>query len=73
MNDRTYRCTEMCPHCQREIELTWNTDTDGYIIYCPSCGRKIFLCDECQHSEDNLYRKCDWHDGICFRGDANGE
>jgi len=25
-SDRTYIVTEMCPHCESEIEMRWNTD-----------------------------------------------
>lgn len=50
-NGRTYVVTELCPHCQSEIEMQWNTDTDGFKAFCPVCGKRLMLCDECLHSE----------------------
>ncbi len=50
MNDRTYIVTEVCPHCENEIEMRWDTDTRGYKAICPVCGETLMLCDECQHS-----------------------
>ena len=50
-DDRTYIVTELCPHCQSEIEMRWNTDTDGYKAFCPVCGKRLMLCDECRHTE----------------------
>lgn len=58
MRDRTYIVTELCPHCESEIEMRWNTDTSGYKAFCPVCGGRLMLCDECLHSEDN--RGCDY-------------
>lgn len=65
---KTYEVTEVCPHCESENTLTWNTDIDGYEIYCPHCGNAIMLCDECMHSFDNVNHFCDWseNDG-CWR------
>lgn len=51
-NKRTYIVTEMCPHCEREVEIHgWNTDIDGFEATCPYCGNRLMLCDECQHQE----------------------
>lgn len=44
---RTYTVTEMCPHCESEIEMRWNTDTQGFKAFCPVCGDRLMLCDEC--------------------------
>lgn len=49
--DRTYTVTELCPHCDNEIEMTWNTDELGYKAFCPVCGKRLMLCDECRHTE----------------------
>lgn len=51
-DDRTYIVTEVCPHCQSEVKMRWNTDTDGYKAFCPMCGKRLMLCDECCHSEN---------------------
>lgn len=48
---RTFIVTEMCPHCGSEIEMRWNTDTMGFKAFCPVCGKRLMLCDECRHSE----------------------
>lgn len=42
---------EWCPHCESEIEMTWDTKIQGYKAFCPVCGNRLMLCDECQHSE----------------------
>ena len=26
---RTYVVTEVCPHCEKNVEMRWDTDTDG--------------------------------------------
>ena len=46
-NDRTYIVTEMCPHCQSEVQMQWDTDTMGFKAFCPVCGERLMLCDEC--------------------------
>lgn len=63
-----YETTEICPHCEREITVNWDTEHDGYRIYCPSCGKQMMLCDACFNGEDNPERICDWRPGEgCFR------
>lgn len=42
---------EVCPHCESEITMEWNVKTLGYKAYCPVCGNRLMLCDECQHGE----------------------
>lgn len=44
---RTYQVTEVCPHCESEVTMTWNTDADGFCAFCPHCGQRLMLCDEC--------------------------
>lgn len=41
--------TEVCPHCEAEVTLMWNTETDGYKAFCPHCGKRLMLCDACRH------------------------
>ena len=60
-DDRTYIVTELCPHCQSEIEMRWNTDMQGYKAFCPVCGKRLMLCDECRHSENGY--GCDYDSG----------
>lgn len=40
---------EYCPHCETEVEMKWDIDRDGYKAFCPYCGNRLMLCDECQH------------------------
>lgn len=47
----TYEVTEVCPHCEREVTMTWDVLTDGFKAFCPFCGGRLMLCDECQHCE----------------------
>lgn len=61
MADRTYLVTEYCSHCESEVEMRWNTDTDGYKAFCPYCGKRLMLCNECQHDEDGNFKdNCDY-------------
>ncbi len=46
-SERTYTVTEWCPHCESEIEMRWDTDKQGFKAYCPVCGKRLMLCDEC--------------------------
>ena len=49
ISPRTYIITETCPHCESEIEMIWNTDERGFKAFCPVCGKRLMLCDECLH------------------------
>lgn len=70
-----YMVTEVCPHCESEITMIWDTKTMGYKAHCPVCGELMMLCDECIHAEDELNADCshcDWHlsddgESRCFR------
>lgn len=57
-SERTYIVTEMCPHCESEIEMRWNTDSQGFKAFCPVCGERLMLCDECRHTDGML--GCDY-------------
>ena len=49
--DLTFIVTETCPYCGAEVEIHgWDTDRDGFKAYCPYCGNRLMLCDECLHS-----------------------
>lgn len=43
--------TEWCPHCECEITMSWDVTSRGYKAFCPVCGERLMLCDECQHRE----------------------
>ena len=43
--------TEVCPYCEEEITMEWDVTNRGYKAYCPVCGSRLMLCDECQHGE----------------------
>lgn len=51
--------TEVCPHCEAEVTLMWNTETDGYKAFCPHCGKRLMLCDACQQDGEQQ-GKCDY-------------
>lgn len=72
-NARTYTVTEVCPHCENEIEMTWDTDARGYLAYCPVCGGRLMLCDECLHTE-GCGGKCDYDSKTdsCYRNPPKG-
>lgn len=40
--------TEYCPICEQEFTVEWGINTDGWIVYCPHCGHKTFMCDMCK-------------------------
>lgn len=66
---------EVCAFCGVENEMVWDIDELGYEAFCPVCGNKMMLCDECMHSEDEMNENgnhCDYgehEDGSvrCFR------
>lgn len=53
-----YEVVEVCPECGAENIMTWDVEKDGYVAYCPHCGSKMMLCDECLHADDA--KVCDW-------------
>ena len=66
--DRTYEVTEVCPTCEAEVTMIWDTDTQGFAGFCPFCGNRLMLCDECKHDE-NRSGSCDYskETDTCFR------
>lgn len=60
-----YEVVEVCPECGAENIMTWDVEKEGYVAYCPHCGSKMMLCDECIHSDDAPI--CDWSpcNGCC--------
>ena len=68
-----FEAVETCPHCDAEnVYPRWDVSVKGYVAVCEYCGKEIFLCDECMHTEDNPHMNCDWCKtdcgGKCFRG-----
>lgn len=53
---------EWCNNCETEIEMRWDVLTQGYRAFCPVCGERLMLCDECQHrGESGKYKDdCDF-------------
>ena len=60
-----YEVVEVCPECGAENVMTWDVEKEGYVAYCPHCGSKMMLCDECIHSDNAP--TCDWNpcNGCC--------
>lgn len=54
--------TEVCPHCEEEITMVWDTEAKGFHAFCPACGERLMLCDECQHTvcQDGELHDCDY-------------
>lgn len=55
-----YQITELCPHCENEVTMNWDVETFGYQAYCPYCGKRLMLCDECTHTENGPDGGCDY-------------
>lgn len=68
----TYIVTEMCPHCMTEIEMRWDTDTMGFQAFCPVCGGRLMLCDECRHIEAPCPCDHDAESGTCCKNETAG-
>lgn len=60
----TTEITEVCPHCDSEVNITWNVATQGFKTKCHICKKDIMICSECLHN----HNYCDWKekDG-CYR------
>lgn len=57
-----YEVTEVCPNCEKEVTMVWDVETYGYRAYCPFCGKRLMLCDMCQHpnGEEQATGDCDY-------------
>lgn len=61
-NERSGYVAEWCPNCNTEIEMAWDVEVLGYKAYCPVCGKRLMLCDACQHTPDGEYTDdCDYN------------
>lgn len=52
--------TELCPNCDTEVEMRWDVEMFGYKAYCPYCGQRLMLCDECVHPNGEYENNCDY-------------
>lgn len=75
MDNIYYEAVEVCPHCDSEnVYPMWDTEVYGFVAVCKTCGKEIFLCDECMHTilYDGEIHNCDWCKiecgGKCHRG-----
>lgn len=71
MKNKT-EAVEACPYCtETNVLPNYNVTQQGYAVHCEHCGKRMMLCDECLHADDNPGQKCDWHEkngkGSCFR------
>ena len=82
MKEHTYDIVECCPHCEYENVYEMPNDSkyikSRFMAVCKCCGKTIFLCNECQHCEDNPNGDCDWTEvdgncGVCKRGMINNK
>lgn len=58
---KRYEVVEECPFC--EHENVWDVPlakTNQPIRVCQNCGKKIFICSECEDLEK--FCACDWHE-----------
>lgn len=51
---------ETCPNCGLDVEMNWDVDALGYKAYCPRCGERLMLCDECLHPNGEYCCNCDY-------------
>lgn len=51
---------EVCPHCGMEVELRWDINKDGFKAFCPYCGKRLMLCDACNHRYGYCSGDCDY-------------
>ncbi|MEY8369760.1 DUF4314 domain-containing protein [Anaerovoracaceae bacterium 42-11] len=72
-----YMVVEMCPYCESEIEMRWDAESRGYKAFCPVCGQRLMLCDECQHSgpDGEFTGNCDFctETDSCYRNPVKKE
>lgn len=54
--------TETCMECGHDVTLQWDVKKDGYKAFCPYCGTRLMLCDECHHrgKDDEYCDDCDY-------------
>lgn len=60
IDQQKHEVTEFCPNCDMEITMTWDVKELGYKAYCPVCGNRLMLCDECLHPDGEFFDSCDY-------------
>lgn len=61
MNESSLLVTEYCPECETEVTMQWDVKELGYKAFCPHCGKRLMLCDECQSRKDGGFMDdCDY-------------
>ena len=57
----TENVLKLCSHCNKEGEMQWDVEKDGYRAFCPYCGKFLMLCDASLHlsGEDDSF--CDYN------------
>lgn len=58
VTDHDIYVTEVCPHCDTEQTISWDVTEKGYKAFCPTCGKELLLCSECEGSQE--CGQCDW-------------
>ena len=51
---------EVCPFCGSEIVMRWDVGSLGFKAFCPVCGNRLMLCDECLHRDGEFRDDCDY-------------
>lgn len=62
---------ELCPCCDREARIFMDAEKAGYKAFCPHCGKRLLLCDACQH--DGKADHCDKCNKELKKEEGNGE
>lgn len=60
LDDDRKLVTETCPNCGEEVTMVWDVEMNGYKAFCPYCGGRLMLCDECQHPGGEYIADCDY-------------
>lgn len=59
-SDKGSFVTEVCPSCLSEVTMQWDVGIYGYKAFCPFCGSRLMLCDECYHPNGDYTDDCDY-------------
>lgn len=46
---------EWCDSCHRQTTMLWDVKADGLTAFCPFCGAKMMLCQQCNGECDYDY------------------
>lgn len=56
--------------------MAWDVKALGFKAYCPVCGKRLMLCDACQHDpvDDHYLDNCDYNQtkDCCKHNQDNG-